>query len=41
MRLPARDVLKLARRHPELTLAILKNVAAQLRRLENRDALAT
>jgi CRP/FNR family transcriptional regulator, cyclic AMP receptor protein len=36
MRLPSRSVLKLARRHPTITLAMLENLTTQLRRLETQ-----
>jgi len=40
MRLPSRPVLKLARRHPAVTLAMLKDLTARLRRLEAEGARA-
>lgn len=40
MRLPSHSVLKLARRHPTLIFALLKNLTTQLRQLESRAARA-
>jgi CRP/FNR family transcriptional regulator, cyclic AMP receptor protein len=34
MRLPAKSVLRLVRQHPEITLAMLRNLSTQLRRVE-------
>ena len=34
MRLPAKSVLRLIRRNPEITVAMLRNLSTQLRRLE-------
>lgn len=34
LKLPSRSVLRLARRHPAITLAMLEDLAARLRRLE-------
>jgi CRP-like cAMP-binding protein len=40
MKLPARSVLKLAREQPAITLAMFKNLATQLRRLETQAGRA-
>jgi CRP/FNR family transcriptional regulator, cyclic AMP receptor protein len=40
MRLSSRSVLKLARRHPAITLTMLKNLTAQLRHLETQPTHA-
>jgi thioredoxin reductase (NADPH) len=41
MKLPSRSVLKLARRHPALTLTMLDHLTTRLRRLEAEGAPAT
>ena len=38
MRLPSRSVVKLARRHPAIPLAMLENLTTRLRRLETESA---
>jgi CRP/FNR family cyclic AMP-dependent transcriptional regulator len=40
MKLPARPVLQLARRHPAITLTMLENLTTRLRRLETAGAHA-
>jgi CRP/FNR family transcriptional regulator, cyclic AMP receptor protein len=40
MKLPSRSVLKLARRHPAITLTLLENLTTRLRRLEAAGARA-
>jgi CRP/FNR family transcriptional regulator, cyclic AMP receptor protein len=40
MKLPSRSVLKLARQHPAVTLAMLKNLTTRLRWLEAESARA-
>ena len=40
MRLPSRSILKLARRHPAMTLALLRDLTTRLRQLEAQGAQA-